>query len=107
MQMMMEAGFTSFLSLAVFVAGVACVAVKRGRAEPFAVAIVAIGLLGHGLGVRLVSGAAEAAPSLPEKVALLQVGSAEAAAAGVIAGGFALCLLVLSAAATALRGEKA
>lgn len=107
MQMMMEAGFTSFLSLAVFVAGVAWVAVKRGRAAPFAAALAAIGVLGNGLGVRMVSGAAEAAPSLPEKVAILQVGSAEAAAAGVIAGGFALCLLVLSAVATALRGEKA
>ncbi len=103
MQLFMEAGFASWLSAAVFLAGIGLVAFKRLPATPFAVAVVASGVLGHGLGMRLVSRAAEGAPSLPEKVMLLSLGASEAAANGVISGGLALILLVVGAIATRVR----
>ena len=105
MQLMMEAGFASWLSAALFLAGVGMVAIKKAPAAPFAVAILASGLLGYGMGARLVSRAAEGAPSLPEKVMLLSLGSSEAAANGVIAGGLALILLIVGAAAVRLRAN--
>ena len=81
------------------------VAVKKAPATPFAVAVLAAGFLGHGMGVRLVSRAAEGAPSLPEKVMFLSLGSSEAAANGVIAGGLALILLIVGAVAVRLRAR--
>jgi hypothetical protein len=76
---------------------------KRARAEPFALGIVAAGAFGQGLGMRLVSKAAEAAPSLPEKVTYLSIGSKEASANLVIAGVLGLLLLATGAVAARLR----
>lgn len=105
MQLMMEAGFASWLSAALFLAGIAMVAFKKAPVTPWAIAVLASGFLGYGMGARLVSRAAEGAPSLPEKVMLLSLGSSEAAANGVIAGGLALILLVVGAVAARLRVE--
>ncbi|MCC7072266.1 MAG: hypothetical protein IT383_13140 [Deltaproteobacteria bacterium] len=103
MQLFMEAGFASWLSALLFLAGIGLVSFKRLPATPWAVAILASGVLGYGLGVRLVSRAAEGAPSLPEKVMFLSLGSSEAAANGVISGGLALILLVVGAIAARMR----
>jgi hypothetical protein len=103
MQLFIEAGFASWLSAGLFLVGIGLVAFKKLPATPWAIAIVASGVLGQGLGQRLVSRAAEGAPSLPEKVMFLSLGSSEAAANHVIAGGLALILLVVGALAARLR----
>lgn len=103
MQLFMEAGFASWLSGALFLVGIGLVAFKKLPATPWAIAILASGVLGHGMGMRLVSRAAEGAPSLPEKVMFLSLGSSEAAANGVISGGLALILLIVGAIAARVR----
>lgn len=106
MQLFIEAGFASWLSALLFLAGVGLVAFKKVPATPWAIAILASGVLGHGMGARLVSRAAEGAPSLPEKVMFLSLGGSEAAANHVIAGALALILLVVGAAAARLRAAE-
>lgn len=103
MQLFMEAGFASWLSALLFLAGVGLVAFKKLPATPWAIAILASGVLGHGMGARLVSRAAEGAPSLPEKVMFLSLGGSEAAANHVISGALALILLVVGAVAARVR----
>jgi hypothetical protein len=101
-----EAGFAAWLCLIFFGAGIAVLVTKRGSVSPWAIAVVAAGALGDGLGMRLVSKAAEGAPSLPEKVTYLSIGSKEAAANLIIAGIFALVLLLVGAIATAVRAKQ-
>ena len=107
MQLFIEAGFASWLSAVLFLAGVGLVAFKRLPATPWAIAVLASGVLGHGMGMRLVSRAAEGAPSLPEKVMFLSIGSSEAAANHLIAGALALILLAVGAVAARMRVKEA
>jgi len=105
LELFQEAGFAAWLCTGLFIAGVAMLAIKRANVTPYAVAIVAAGVMGQGLGMRLVSKAAEGAPSLAEKVTYLSLGSKEAAANLIIGGVLALILLAVAGVAAKVRGS--
>lgn len=95
MQIFVEAGAFSFVALGLFLGGLVARA-RGGAVEHWAIAILAAGALGNGLGQRLVARAAEQAPSLADKVAILGAGSSEAAANALIAGVLGALLLVVA-----------
>jgi len=97
MDMFTEAGIGAVISLALFVVGLVTAARGGGRPDALAGAIVAVGAIGTGLGQRLVARAAEAAPTLGDKVEILAVGTREATANLVVAGTLALVLIVVAA----------
>ena len=94
MQIFVEAGAFSLVALALFATGLVARA-RGGAVEPWALAVLAAGAVGTGLGQRLVARAAEQAPSLADKVAILGAGSSEAAANALIAGVLAGLLIVV------------
>ena len=105
MELILEAGVAGPVSLVLFVVGL--VAVVRGKdvARGFAVAILATGFVGFGVGERLVTRAAEAAPALSTKVAFLTVGTREASANLLLSGAMALLLVAIGWAVERLRGS--
>lgn len=102
MDLFTEAGAFAWISLALFSAGL--FVVVRGRvpapaaATALAVAIVACGLVGDGLGQRLVDRAAREAPELETRVAILSAGTRETSSNLVVSGLLALALLGTGAA---------
>jgi hypothetical protein len=113
MELVVEAGATGLAILLVFVGGLGAILVaSRARqapwatTAPFVLAVLSLGQLGQGLGQRHVRAALDGVPELAHKVALLNVGTGEAAANLVLSGGAALALVAV-AAALALADRRA
>jgi Mn2+/Fe2+ NRAMP family transporter len=106
MDMFTEAGIGAYVSLTLFIVALVRSAKSGARLEPWATAIVATGALGAGLGQRLVARAAELAPTLPEKVTILSIGTREATANLVVAAMFALVLLIVMAVSAAMKARE-
>lgn len=104
MELLLEAGIAGPLAFALFVVGLIAVVRGKGGARDFASAILAIGFLGFGVGERLVTRAAEAAPDLSTKLAFLTVGTREASANLLLSGAMALLLVVIGAALERFHG---
>lgn len=106
MELLREAGPFGPLAVLVFIAGLAFVIRSRSAATvaPFALAILAVGQLGEGLGQHAVRKAISAVPDVAQKVELLNQGTGEAASSLIISGGCAL-LLCLFGAGFALAGR--
>jgi hypothetical protein len=89
MDMFVEAGIFAPVSLVLCIGGLISLA-RTGQATSWALSILVAGVVGAGLGQRLVSRAAELAPTLDQKVAILAVGAREATGnlilSGVMAG---------------------
>jgi hypothetical protein len=107
LNLIQEAGVFGPLAIVVFLAGAGAVAFKRWSATPWAIALLGVGMAGHGMAARVVAKAAEGAENLPTKVTLLAVGSAEAGAAPIIAGLLAALLVATAAVLESARKTNA
>jgi hypothetical protein len=102
MDMFIEAGIGALASLVTCVCGLVAIA-KNGQATTWAIATLTAGLVGAGLGQRMVSRAAELAPTLSDKVDILAVGAREATGNLIISGVMVAALLLGGAIAKHLR----
>lgn len=105
MELILEAGIAGPVSLVLFAVGLASIVRGKGGARDFATAVLATGFVGFGVGERLVTQAAEAAPELSTKVAFLTMGTREATANLLLSGTMALLLVALGSAVERLRGS--
>ncbi len=105
MTLFSEAGVGAIISLGLFFVALVALA-RQGRVEPWATAILATGAIGAGLGQRLVAAAAEQAETLPEKIAIVAVGTREATANLIVAGTLAMMLVVVGAIATRMKSAE-
>lgn len=105
MELFAEAGIAGLVSLALFVGGLVSVVRGKGGARSFAVAILASGVTGFGVGERMVTRAAEAAPELSTKVAFLAAGTSEASANPLLSGVMALLLIAIAGAVEWVRSS--
>ena len=92
MDMFVEAGIFAPISLALCIGGLVSLA-RHGQTTAWAMGVLVAGFVGAGLGQRLVSRAAELAPTLDEKVAILAVGAREATGNLILSGVMAGALL--------------
>ena len=107
-----ECGFAAWLSLLIFVGGLAAVFTvgrKVGRpgsvAAAFAVAVIASGALGIGTGQRLVDRAAMGQTELAKQVEFLSIGTREASANLLLSGACGLLLMAVGG-GMALAGAR-
>lgn len=110
MELFTEAGIFAWVGLVVFVGGIGAIlaaprrALARGAGA--ATLVLAVGLLGAGLGQRLVDRAVTAEPDLDKKVAMLSLGTREAAANELLGGAFAVFLLGIGAGVGFVRRDE-
>jgi hypothetical protein len=101
MHLLTEAGIFGWAGLVLFGAGLVLLLRDPGKAgarsRGLAAAEMALGLLGAGLGQRLVAQAVEKAPDLSAQVRFLNLGTMEATANLILGGLFALAILGLGA----------
>jgi hypothetical protein len=105
MELFAEAGLAGTVSLVLFVVALVFVVRGKGGARAFAVAILATGVTGFGVGERMVTHAAEAAPELSTRVAFLTMGTREASANLLLSGVMALLLIAIAGAVERVRGS--
>lgn len=102
MSLFTEAGIFSLVGLALFVVGLILIVRKPAGAHQvvalMAPAIVAVGLMGAGMGQRLVDRYLETITDPAEKVVILSMGTREATANHLLAGTMALALVGIGAA---------
>jgi hypothetical protein len=97
MELLKEAGPFGPLAVMLFITGLAFVVRSRSakHAAGFALAILAVGQLGQGLGQHAVRDALSQVPDIGDKVAMLNAGTGEAASSLIISGACALLLCVI------------
>ncbi|MBN2360574.1 MAG: hypothetical protein JXR83_14050 [Deltaproteobacteria bacterium] len=107
-----ECGFAAWLSLLIFIGGLAAVFTvgrKVGRpgsvAAAFAVAVVASGALGIGAGQRMVDRAVQQQTEIAKQVEYLRIGTREAAANLLLSGACGLLLMAVGG-GMALAGAR-
>jgi hypothetical protein len=96
MQPIVEAGLAGLIIAAVFVVGTFAVVARRQSANPWALALLAVGQVGAAVGQRAVSEAVHRGGS--HGLALLNQGTCETSSNLLLAGAAALILIALAAA---------
>ncbi len=103
MEMFQEAGAFAYVGFALFCGGLFSVAKGKPVVLHIAAAILAVAMIGDGLGQRLVCEAIERTPDMADKVKFLSLGTREATANLVLGGLWVVLLLAVDAAAKLAR----
>ena len=109
MDLFLEAGIFSIVSFVIFLAGIV-LCLRRPRqalvtACATAAVIMGLSMIGAGLGQRLVDRAVEGEPDSAKKVAMLSMGTREAAANDLLGGLFGMSVVLLGSAVHLARKE--
>lgn len=111
MELFQEAGFFAYFALITFCIGLVQTIRQPAKALPtavvFAAAVLALGLLGNGLGQQLVNQAVLAVPDPAQKVVMLSIGTKEATGNLILGGLFALAQLGVGGAVAFAKKDDA